>query len=43
MQEENNEQLTISALIARIRELEEENKKLRECLVYNWLNGGSDE
>lgn len=42
MQEENvDNQVTIQALIARIRELEDENKKLRHCLVAQWLEGAA--
>jgi hypothetical protein len=39
--ESNEQEKTIVALLAKIKELEEENQKLRNALVYNWLNAQS--
>lgn len=35
---ETEERKTIKALVARIRELEDENAQLRNALIYNWLH-----
>ena len=40
--QENDNNLTIQALIARIRELEAENVKLRQAIICQWL-GVEDE
>jgi hypothetical protein len=37
--ESNEQEKTIVALLAKIKELEEENSKLRQALIYNWLEG----